>query len=157
PEGVTDKPTSWKAAVWPDGGSAAVVLHDTTDMATRDAVGQLLRRLATEPGNGIDRVIAAAELHRLGGFPGAAFLVHFKPGYTIGLSGFAPVVTDLPAGGTHGYLNDVPAMRAGFIIDGPGVHAGKDLGIIDQRAIAPTLATFLGVNLSGAEVSPVVP
>ena len=44
PAGVDDKPSAWRVAAWPAGGSAAIVLKDSTDVATRDRVGALLRR-----------------------------------------------------------------------------------------------------------------
>jgi hypothetical protein len=48
-------------------------------------------------------------------------------------------------------------MRATFIVAGPGVPRGRDLGVIDQRAIAPTLARVLGVTLARAEASALLP
>ena len=157
PQATDDKPSSWRAAVWADGGSAAVVLKDTTDRATRDQVGSLLRSIAADSASGIDRVIDAAELRRRGGFTGAAFLVSLKPGYSIGNDARGPLVTSKSVGGTHGYLPDTPAMRASFIIAGPGIPRGRDLGVIDQRAIAPTLATILGARLPDAEVAGLLP
>jgi hypothetical protein len=37
---------------------------------------------------------------------------------------------------------------------GKGVPAGKDLGVIDMRAIAPTLAKIMGAALPDAEAAP---
>jgi predicted AlkP superfamily pyrophosphatase or phosphodiesterase len=157
PSGVDDKPSAWRATIWSGGGSAAIVLKDSTDVATRDRVDQLLRSLAADSSNGIDRVIDAAELRRRGGFPGAAFLVSLRDGFTFGYNSRGPLVVDVPVGGMHGYLPDSPAMRASFIIAGPGVPAGRDFGLIDQRAIAPTLAKLLGVRLSDADAEAVLP
>jgi predicted AlkP superfamily pyrophosphatase or phosphodiesterase len=157
PAGVDDKPSAWRAAIWSGGGSAAIVLRDTADAATRDRVAQLLRTLAADSSNGIERVIDGAELRRRGGFPGAAFLVNLRDGYTFGYDSKGPLVVDVPVGGMHGYLPDSPAMRASFIIAGPGIPCGRDLGLVDQRAIAPTLARVLGVRLPSAEAEAVLP
>lgn len=157
PAGVTDKPSAWRAAIWPGGGSAAVVLADTVGAATRERTGTLLRSLAANSANGIDRVIDGAELQRRGGFPGAAFLVNLRDGYTVGYDSRGPLVTDVPVGGMHGYLPDSPSMRATFLVAGPGIPAGRDLGLVDQRAIAPTLARLLGVSLRSAEVGSLLP
>ena len=157
PQGVYDKPSSWRAAVWADGGSAAIVLKDPADGETREHVSSLLRSIAADSANGIDRVIDAAELRRRGGFTGAAYLVSLKPDYAIGNDARGPLVVSKPVGGTHGYLPDAPAMRATFIIAGPGIPRGRDLGVIDQRAIAPTLAKVLGVRLPSAEVAGLLP
>ena len=54
-------------------------------------------------------------------------------------------------GWPHGYLADVPAMRAAFFVAGPGIPAGRSLGEIDMRDVAPTLAGVLGVRLPAAE------
>jgi hypothetical protein len=42
-------------------------------------------------------------------------------------------------------------MDATFLIAGPGVTAGADLGRIDMRDVAPTLAGRLGITLGTAE------
>lgn len=153
---VDDKPRAWHATVWPAGGSAAVMLKDTADTTTRRRVRQLLDSLAADSSNGIERILDAAELRRRGGFPGASFLVNLRDGYTLGHDSRGPTVVDVPVGGMHGYLPDAAAMRATFIIAGPGIPAGRDLGLIDQRSIAPTVAGLLGVSLPAAEVPAVL-
>jgi hypothetical protein len=155
--GSHDKPTAWRAAIWSGGASAAIVLADTADAATRDRVTRLLQSLAADSSNGIDRVIGAAELRGLGGFPGAMALVNLRAGYTLGWDSRGPLVARVSVGGMHGYLPDAPAMRSTFIIAGPGIPAGRDLGVIDQRAIAPTLGRLLGVQLREAEAAAVLP
>jgi arylsulfatase A-like enzyme len=42
-------------------------------------------------------------------------------------------------------------MNSSLVITGPGVPAGRSLGIVDMRDIAPTLAALLGVRLPSAE------
>lgn len=157
PAGDSDKPTAWRAAIWGGGASAAIVLKDTADVATRARVEQLLHTLAADSANGIARVLDAAELRRRGGFPGASFLVDLRDGYTFGWKPRGALVEEASAGGMHGYLPDHPSMRATFIIAGPGVPRGRDLGVVDQRAIAPTLARMLGVELPKAEVPALLP
>ena len=152
PEGVHDKPSAWRAIPWSNGGSAAVVLADSSNAAVRVRVDSLLRSLARDSANGIDRVIDAATLRERGGFPSAAFLVAMREGHYVGGNSRGPLVADVSAGGTHGYFPDAPQMRASFFIAGPRIPAGHNLGLIDQRAIAPTLASWLGVRLRGAEV-----
>lgn len=51
----------------------------------------------------------------------------------------------------HGYMPDRPEMRASFFIMGTGIAPGKQLGVIDMRQIAPTLAAILGVELPSAK------
>jgi hypothetical protein len=42
-------------------------------------------------------------------------------------------------------------MNSSFFIAGPGIASRRDLGQIDMRDIAPTLAELLGVPLPSAE------
>jgi hypothetical protein len=60
-------------------------------------------------------------------------------------------------GGAHGFLPDTRAMDASFLLVGPGVPSGHNLGRIDMRDIAPTLASLLGLSLPSAEGRSVVP
>jgi hypothetical protein len=45
-------------------------------------------------------------------------------------------------------------MGSMFMIAGPGIRRGHDLGPIDMRSIAPTLARFMGVPFPSAEAPP---
>jgi hypothetical protein len=54
----------------------------------------------------------------------------------------------------HGYLPQYPEMRSSFFIVGPGIAAGRALGEIDMRQIAPTVAQALQVRLRDAELPP---
>jgi hypothetical protein len=42
-------------------------------------------------------------------------------------------------------------MRASFFLAGPGIAHGRDVGVIDMRQIAPTVAAILGVKLPSAK------
>ena len=143
--------TDWKAMPWTAGGSAAVVLKDPTDTATLAEVRALLDKLAADPANGIDRVLGADALHARGGFPTASFIIGCKPGWFVGSGYTGAVLTKTSRSGTHGHLPDLPELRAAFFVVGPGVPAGRSLGLVDMRDIAPTLAQRLGLALPSAE------
>lgn len=136
---------------WVTGGSAAIVLKDPHDQATLEKVRDLLSKLASNPSNGIDRVLEADDLHKRGGYPEASFFVSLKPGWRTASSLTGPIVTIGRPGGTHGELPDLPDLRAAFFLVGPGVPAGKDLGLIDMRDVAPTLAKEAGLALPSAD------
>jgi predicted AlkP superfamily pyrophosphatase or phosphodiesterase len=142
--------TSWKAEPWSASGLAAIMLHDPADTAARTQVETLLRKLAADPANGIAKILTADEVRQAGGFPNAAFVVAMKPGFTIGAGLSGALVGDTPEKGAHGYLPSFPEMRASFFAMGVGIARGRDLGIIDMRQIAPTVASLLGVNLPRA-------
>jgi predicted AlkP superfamily pyrophosphatase or phosphodiesterase len=137
------------AKLWSAGGSAAVML-DRPQSAGE--VERALRTAAADRSNGIHRVLDRAAIAALGGASGAAFWVDLKPGFVMGSAVAGPMVKQVPVRGTHGYSPEHPEMRATFLIAGPGIRRGADLGDIDLRSIAPTLAKHLGVNLPTADL-----
>jgi predicted AlkP superfamily pyrophosphatase or phosphodiesterase len=143
---------SWKAGPWATGGLAAIMLHDPSDAKTREEARLLLTRLAADPANGIARILEKAEIKQAGGFPDAEFVLALQPGFTMGSALSGALVSDQPpVKGTHGYLPSYPEMRASFFVMGEGVARGRDLGVIDMRQIAPTVAGILGVSLPAAK------
>lgn len=151
-EGETTVVTSWKAQLWSAGGVTAVMLHDSADAATKEQVHQLLTKLAADPANGIDQILDAGQIAEHGGFPGAAYLIVMKPGYTMGAAISGPLVVAQSAlKGSHGFWPLFPEMHSSFFILGEGIAHGRDLGTIDMRQIAPTVAGILGVSLPTAK------
>ena len=142
---------SWDAIPWMAGGSAAIRLARPDDAALTAKVAAVLAEVAADPAAGIDRVMDAAGIAAAGGSADAAFWVNCQPGWLMGgkLDGVKGEATTTK--GMHGYFPDVPAMRASLIANGPGITAGRDLGVIDMRAIAPAVAAQLGVSLRDAE------
>ena len=142
---------SWDAIPWMAGGSAAVRLARPDDAALKAKVAAGLAEVAADPAAGIDRVLDSAAIAAAGGTAEAAFWVNCQPGWLMGgkLDGIQGEATTTK--GMHGYFPDVPAMRASLIANGPGISAGRDLGVIDMRAIAPAVAARLGVSLRDAE------
>jgi predicted AlkP superfamily pyrophosphatase or phosphodiesterase len=149
--------TAWRAMPWVTGGSAAIVLRDTGDAATLETARALLVKLQANPVNGIDRVLDAEELHGRGGYPTASFFVSLKPGWRTGSTLSGSVLSKVKPGGTHGELPDVAELRSAFFIVGPGIPAGKNLGLIDMRDIAPTLAREAGLSLPSADGKALLP
>ena len=76
-----------------------------------------------------------------------------KPGFGIG-TGTKPGVETVPPGGQHGYSPTHPEMRSSFLIAGPGIQRGVNLGEVDMRGIAPTLAKVMGGSLGTADLPP---
>jgi len=145
---------AWKAITFGGGGSTAIVLHDPADKATEEAVRTLLQTLAADPANGIGAVLEKADIEKLGGAPTASFFVDFRLGYQMGWASKGDLVTPAPNTGSHGYLPTHPELRASFFIRGRGIAVGRDLGVIDMRQIAPTLAHLLGIKLKDAQQPP---
>jgi arylsulfatase A-like enzyme len=141
--------TAWQAAPWPNGGSAPVIVRHP---AARERTHQLLLRLAANPENGIARVLDRPAIAALGGTPLADFWVDMQPGYAVGSAVTGPLVESTGPRGVHGYAPDRDEMRCSFVIAGPGIQPGLDLGDIDLRHIAPTLSGVLGIPFPGAEL-----
>jgi predicted AlkP superfamily pyrophosphatase or phosphodiesterase len=143
--------SSWDATLWPAGGSAVVMLREPGNTEVKKKVEALLEKLKADPKYGIARIVAQPELKRLGAFPDGAFLIEmksdFQPGFALG----GKLVDYIPSTGMHGYLPDNPELRASFFIQGKGIAAGRDVGLIDMRQIAPTFAGLLGVELLSAK------
>jgi predicted AlkP superfamily pyrophosphatase or phosphodiesterase len=145
-EGLASK-TDWKAYPDLEAGSAAIILKDPKDEATRAKVDKLLHGLAADPKNGIAQILDAKQIAAFGGRPDAAFWVDMQ-------SNFSVVATDRPnkVGGTHGYAPSNPQLLASFFIAGPKIKSGLDLGEIDMRSIAGTLAKALGIPFPSTDL-----
>lgn len=150
------KIVAWTASPWPAGGSAGIMLSNPADGATRSQVEAMLKELASDPANGIDKILTGAQARAQGGFPDAAFFVSFKIGYELGYQFTPPLVTEPTNLGMHGYLPSNPEMRSSFFLVGPGITPGSTFGQIDMRSIAPTLAKTLHIPLPSAELPPLV-
>jgi predicted AlkP superfamily pyrophosphatase or phosphodiesterase len=148
------KIVSWDAQPWNTGGSSAIMLARPDDPALKAKVKGVLDKLAADPANGIARVIDQDEIARLGGNRGASFYVDFKLGFDPSASLSGPMVTDSSIRGSHGYFPEHAEMHSTFLIEGPGIPAGKNLGEIDMRDIAPTLARVMNVSLPSAQGKP---
>ncbi len=145
----------WDAAAWNFGGSAAIMLKNPDDQAMIKKVADLLRRLAAEPANGMASILDRPQIAAMGGASQASFIVDLKPGWAVGGALEGPIARDRKApGGTHGYAPTHAELQASFLIAGKGIPAGLELGAIDMRTIAPTLASLMGIALPTADLPP---
>lgn len=146
--------TEWIARPWHAGGSAAIVLKNSSDREARERVKALLDRLAADPESGIAAILGESEIRELRGMPDARFWVTMRAGYSVSPTLQPSIVSMVSARGTHGHAPTLPDMAATFIIAGDGIAKGRSLGSIDMRSIAPTLAKYLGVPFPSAEMPP---
>ncbi len=153
--GLLQNGGSWQAQPWSGSGMAAVMLHDPADLQTHAQVRDLLQAMKADPNNGIAEVLERDAIKQRGAFPDASFLVVMKLGYYALADATSPMVSDVQGTpGSHGFSPAYPEMRAAFFIEGTGIAHGRDLGLIDMRQIAPTVAQLLGVRLSSATQAP---
>lgn len=148
------KIAKWEASPWNSGGSSAIMLARPDDKALVDRVSAVLEKLKAEPKNGIAAIADKAEIAKMGGNPQASFYVSFAANaYGGGFKGKdVPLLSPSPGKGTHGYFPSGTNMRSSFMMMGRNVAKGRNLGEVDMRAIAPTLARWLGVPLPDAEL-----
>lgn len=151
------KVSSWEAMPWTSGGSVAIVLARHKDLVLHEKVALLLGQLAADPRNGIARIATREEIARMGANPQASFFLNLAPDTTAG--GFAgagaPLSRTPRYKGTHGYFPQAANLRATFMIMGKPIARGRNLGLVEMRAIAPTLGQILGANLPEAELPPI--
>ena len=150
--GEAPKIKDWDAAPWETGGLAFIVMKDPANQKIRSAVSKLLRELAADRANGIERILERDEVAALGGTGKAEFAVDMRPGFSLGNALVGPAVRTIKPGGTHGYSPTHPEMLASFLITGSGIRRNFDLGQIDMRNVAPTLAKYLGASLPTADL-----
>jgi predicted AlkP superfamily pyrophosphatase or phosphodiesterase len=145
----------WKAQPWSGSGMAAVMLHDPADSHTESQVRDLLQAMKADPNNGIAEVLERDAIKQRGAFPDASFLIVMKLGYYALSDATSPLLSDVQGTpGSHGFSPEYPEMRAAFFIEGTGIARGRNLGLIDMRQVAPTVAQLLGVRLPAATQPP---
>lgn len=147
---------SWEASPWNSGGSSAIMLARPDDAMLRDKVAALLRTLEADSKNRIAAIAEPGEIKAMGGNPQASFYVSFETNaYAGGFKGKdAPLVGPSGSKGMHGYFPANTAMRSSFMMMGKGIAKARNLGEIDMRAIAPSLASVMGIKLADAELKP---
>jgi predicted AlkP superfamily pyrophosphatase or phosphodiesterase len=146
--------TPWQAEAWDGGGTDAIMLHDPTDKAILQKVSDLLQNAAKNPDYGIAHILNHDGAVKMGGYPEASFVVEWKPGFSSGRALSGEMTKSTPGKGAHGFLPDRPELNSSFFMAGHGV-AHKDLGVIDMRQIAPTIAKLLGITFPSAALSAV--
>lgn len=144
--------TGWQAMPWIAGGTAAIRLARPDDAALLAKVRGVLAAMAADPAYKIASVLDRSAIAKAGGDGEASFLVAMQPGTETGRDPAAPIAKPSIYKGMHGYVPWDPAMRSTLIVAGPGIAKGKDLGVVDMRAIAPSIARRLGASLPSAEV-----
>ncbi|HEY6880263.1 MAG TPA: alkaline phosphatase family protein, partial [Polyangiales bacterium] len=139
------KPTSYRASVSVNGGSAYVYLRDDRDGDLERKARALFESRAGKPGSGIGRVLDREQLRARGADPTAAFALEAEADAYFG-SNLQAYETAAGSHATHGYDPQRADMQASLLWIGPGVRPGRREGtrLVD---IAPTIARWLGLTL----------
>ncbi|MBS1801368.1 MAG: alkaline phosphatase family protein [Acidobacteria bacterium] len=154
-EGLIDPASgTWDAAAYTTGASAAIIVRDPGNTKITEKVISVIMAAAKDPSYGIARVLTHNEVVARGGIPSALLMLDPAPGWRFAM-GTKAVTAEAPRTGAHGQLPDHKELRSSFFLVGPKIHR-RNLGVIDMRQIAPTVAQILGVKLPAAQ-SPALP
>jgi len=142
-----DKVVNWSALAKSNGGSAYVYSKDgRVDMVE---LKKYLEKLATDPNNGIERILTGAEAAGLEADGNCAFMLEAQQGY---------VFTDHLGGGEKGTKADHgyhPTAKDGYAtfyaMAGLGVQGNVVVDSMSLIDIAPTWAKMLGLELGDVD------
>jgi predicted AlkP superfamily phosphohydrolase/phosphomutase len=82
----------------------------------------------------------------LGGAAGGDLYVSLTPGYLPSAETRGELVTRIPPIGEHMLDPELREMQGMFVVAGPGVAAGTNLGPVRAIDIAPTLSALIGID-----------
>ncbi len=137
----------WRVYFLSTGGSGYVYLKDPGDSALEAQVGSLLEQLKADPSNGIESIWTAEDLRLAGAHPDASFGIDMRNGFSTG-GGHRTLRRGSEGKGSHGFAPTRPELHASLIIGGSEAKGVGSLGIVRMTQIAPTIARWLGVQLS---------
>ena len=151
---LSSAPVDQTLEVRPAGGSTAVYLRSGVDASLLQSLEAELRPQLESRFRGLLRWLTPDAAERLGGFPGAAFVLCASPGYVFALASptpDSPFASSEPYRGMHGYCPDEPGIDAAFIASGSGIRALGAIPPIRMIDIGPSVAALLGINLADAD------
>jgi predicted AlkP superfamily pyrophosphatase or phosphodiesterase len=126
------------------GGSFAVYWLEEPSASERASLARAVKRLV-EAGT-VEEVVDRARLESLSADPDAELSLDAAPGVYFSDRFEGPLVRDsVMDRGTHGQLPTRPGLEASFIVAGPEVGGGRNLGRMALTQVAPTLARLLGL------------
>jgi predicted AlkP superfamily pyrophosphatase or phosphodiesterase len=126
------------------GGSFAVYWLEEPSANDRASLQRAVKRLV-EAG-AVEEVVVRAGLESLSADPDAELSIDAAPGVYFSDRFEGPLVRDsIKDRGTHGQLPTRPGLEASFIVVGPDVSGGRNLGRMALTQVAPILASLLGL------------
>ena len=126
------------------GGSFAVYWLEEPSASERASLRRAVKRLVAA--GVVEEVVDRARLKSLSADPDAELSLDAAPGVYFSDRFEGALVRDtVNDRGTHGQLPTRPGLGASFIVAGPEISPGRNLGCIALTQVAPTLASWLGL------------
>lgn len=151
----TRKPELQRLGAVQAGGSFALYWLEEPSTEDRRALDRAVTQLRKT--GAIAEVVDRPTLELLAADPDAELMLDASPGYCFSDRFRGPVVQKTTTDhGTHGQLPSRAGLEASFIVAGPDVAPGKNLGRFKLTDVAPTLAQCLGIpsNMLASENEP---
>jgi predicted AlkP superfamily pyrophosphatase or phosphodiesterase len=137
------------------GGSLAVYWLEEPSGDDRRRLASAIEQLQAT--GALQEIVDRRKLEALEADPDAELMMEAAPGFCFSDRLEGPVLSETCKDrATHGYLPTHKEMEATFIAMGREIAAGKDLGRISLKQIAPTLARLMGlpVDILGSAEEP---
>ena len=150
------KITSRRVFAFSQGGSSFVYILDNANRAK--LINEVAGMFKDE--EGIDQVVLPSD-YKQNGFASPDedphvpdLILTAKNGFSFSEGADGDAVVTPPSAnttGAHGHSPSLPDLYASFIAWGEGIKAGAKLGAIENRDLAPTAASLLGLRINGVE------
>lgn len=150
------KVRDWRAYFQSNGGSASLYLRDPTDSRLAEQVRGLFAPYLADPGKGLYAILGPEEIAARGGAAEFALALDAREGFMFGNDAVGPWSVPAEDKGAHGFDPYRSELYASLILAGPGLARKGDLGVVQMTAIAPTLAAYLGLEISSRAAKPLL-
>ncbi len=139
----------WKAMFQTTGGSAFLLLKDSTDQQTLKQVEKLLEELPASYKK-LFRVMNREEVRKSGADPHAVLALAPIPGIAMNAA-VSGNILNAAKGGTHGYFPGFQDIKTGFVGYGPAFGAGTIIPEMGLEDVAPSVAYLLGIPFNAPD------
>lgn len=144
--------TGWRAFFQRAGGMGQIRLADPGNAEARETLEAVLSEMAEDPESGVARVLRGEDIAALKSFPDADYVLVMADGVEPRDEVMGEYEAPEPSqAATHGFVSDLPAMKASLFMAGPGLPQGALPDNARTIDVAPTLAALMGLELPDAE------
>lgn len=138
----------WQAYPLAAGGLTAIYVNPNVPASVAGQVNDVIETLAKKKEQyHIQRVYPAPQVEKLGMFPGAYVVLEAEDGFTMSGALTGGLIRQGGATGHHGWSPHHKEMHASFIMAGPGIKQGVEIGMVDLRDVAATIDYLLELGM----------